>query len=157
MFDLTLYSDVIYFVIMAIVFILLLWWSARKIFSIGRDYHDRHTNEKEFREGPAIRTTIFLILLWTVYIIVGTAAWTLKGELTKTDTPENPAQIEAIEKILEHEAAPDEELIKKKDEMIEKRDIKPHQKKLSAFEKKMEEEAAKIRKRNGLEEPSKEE
>lgn len=152
--DLTLYSDMIYVVIMLIVGILLVWWTVRKIVSTRKNYQNLNKKNKEFREGPAIGVIISMIILWTCYIALGIAAWQLKASLVKTETSENPAQVEEIGKIMEHEPASDEELVKRKNELVEKRDIEPHERKLSEFEKRMEEEAAKIRRRNNLEEPN---
>lgn len=148
MMDLTLYSDVVYVVIMLIVGILLAWWTVRKIISIRKNCQERSKDNKEFQESPAVGTIIFLTILWAIYISVGMAAWQFKGDLVKTETPENPAQVEEIEKIMKHEPASDDELVERKDELVEKRDIKPHEEKLDAFEEKMRLEAEKIRKRS---------
>ena len=146
--DLTLYSDTIYVVIMLIAAILLAWWTFRKIVSTTKTYQDRHEKNQEFREGLGVSTVIFIIVLWSIYIIVGIAAWQFKGDLVETETPENPAQVEEIEKIMEHEPESDDELVERKDELVEKRDTKPHEEKLDVFEEKMRLEAEKIRKRN---------
>ena len=148
MIDLTLYSDVIYVVIMLIAAILLAWWTVRKFISTGKTYQDRREKNQEFREGRGISTVIFVIVLWLIYIVVGIAAWQFKGDRVETETFENPAQVEEIEKIMEHEPAPDDELVERKNELVEKRDIKPHEEKLDAFEERMRLEAEKIRKRN---------
>ena len=152
--NLTLYTDIIYVVIMLIVGILLAWWTVEKFISTVKIYQNRQKENKEFREGKGISTGIFIIVLWTVYVIASIAAWQIKGDLVKIETSENPAQVEEIEKIMEHEPASDKELVKKKNELVKKRDIKPHEKKLSEFDKRMEEEAEKIRRRNNLKDPN---
>lgn len=138
----TLYSDTIYVVLMFIIGILIAWLSINIIIKASK--------KKEFHAGLVIRTTVFLVIIWAIYTLLGIWAWQIKGELVKTRNHQNPAEAAEIEKIMTYEQIPDKELTQRKEDLIEKRDIIPHQKKLSAFQEKMDAEAKKIRKRNGL-------
>lgn len=144
-----LFMSVIYYALMAILAVLLVWFSARKIASLYQVHAKRFEEGKEIREGSIVGSVILLIVLWVAYAGVGVLGWNVnQAWLAEPPKYQNPAEKKELQIIKEYIPATDKELIKAKKVLEEKRDDETHMKALDSFDEAMKKEAKKIKERS---------